>query len=180
MASKNVEDLFFKLLETIKKEEPRNSKVASDVVKMIKRHCKGKGNGLRIQSIMKAKRDVQLPLGEGSSWSDWNGPSPFKSTKKKQNQVVVDKPEPVDTEQLDLEEIANLNAQGILDHFGTLAKVKEFAKNLGLEMAPELESMDYIHEFKEKLTNAALALLDDESEDDETPENPGGSEDDLL
>lgn len=86
---------------------------------------------------------------EGVTFTKWQ---PSEETKKKELATSIKKMNVVDdTEDVhDIEKLIQLAPQSLIDTFGSIEKLKEFSKSIGLKSDQTLEALDFVNSFKEE------------------------------
>ena len=170
-------DGLVKLLKKAKKAEDstRNTTLTRDIASVLNKHFKSQEMLLWTSNMV--RNDLPRTTnqkGKGGSKKEWvpgEAARKKKETsvtgKKKSKDVVGKRPvteEKTETLDLTLADYAAMTPQAMIDHFGSLPKVKAFAKEMGFSVDNELEPMDYLTELVAVLRETANSVLDDEEE----------------
>lgn len=166
----NIENLLIEALKKAKAEEAtsRNTALPKEIAAILTKHYKSKDMLLKTQGILKSKAP-EPAASTSSEWKDWEGPS--SSSKKSTNvakastkkEIAVDNSDDDnDQDEVSLEELVNMNDQQMLDHFGTIPKMREFAKDLGFPTNPDESAKEFMESFREQLIFSIDEATDEE------------------
>lgn len=171
-----IKELLFAALKLAKKKEKasRNTAITKEIGAVINKHFKNRRTKAEVVAIIKSSAPAVVTPAEAGAGDlkVWSGPSQSKKTMNvakasvKAQAAVDEDTASDDNDELELSQITEMTPQKIIDHYGTVDKVRAKAKALGMTIDQDLEAMEFIQEFQEQV----LILVMDE--DDEPVENP--------
>jgi len=169
----NLKKLLFNALELAKLEEKatKNTVIAKQIGSVINKNFKDRETQEEVSRLMKGSAPAEInsesggPKGlkvwkPGMSKKNSNKASSTKEVAAVDNTTSDDNGDILDDD-FNPKKIAEMTPQAIIDHFGTMDKVREASKNLGYTIDPAIEPMKFIEEFQE-----AVLLSNMESEEE--------------